>query len=326
MENPIPRYIEDAIAAEKSFETQLQGFAKEATYGDARIAFTTHAEETRQQYEMLTARLKALGGSPSTIKSALAHMFNFAPKAAQIGHDAEERSTQDLMMAFAVENAEVAMYQSMMIAAEAVHDQETVDLAKRIQQQEQQTADKVWRMIGPAAAESWRKVSSTGSEKGKEVILRYLQDAEAAERNFEDALAGFSKMGDQQEVQSLLAMMSGKARTQYHRLESRISELGGTRSTGKSFLAHLLAFTPTSAQVGHDPSEKNAQHLMITYAAASAEMAMYESLAWAAQAAGDSKTEQLARQLQADEKEDHKLAWEHLDRSDRQATLKVMKA
>ena len=56
----------------------------------------------------------------------------------------------------------------------------------------------------------------------QELVIRYLQDAEAAERNFEDALAGFSKSGEQGDVQSLLGMMSGKARTQYERLDSRL--------------------------------------------------------------------------------------------------------
>ena len=80
--------------------------------------FRQHAEETKQQYTMLTQRLEELGGSTSTIKSFLAHMFNFAPKIAQIGHDKYERQTQDLMMAYAVENAEVAMYESLAQAAQ----------------------------------------------------------------------------------------------------------------------------------------------------------------------------------------------------------------
>jgi len=321
MENPIQRYLVDAIAAEKSFETQLRGFAAEATFASAKTAFATHADETRQQYELLTARLKALGGEPSTLKSALAHLFNVAPKAAQVGHEDEERTTQDLMMAYAVENAEIAMYESLIIAAEAVSDPETIELAKQIQSQEKETAGKVWKLIPPAASQAYLKVSA--SVDGKDVLIRYLQDAEAAERNFEDALASFSKMGDQPEVQSLLAGMSAKAKTQHERLERRINSLGGSRSVAKSFLAHMLAFTPVSAQLGHAASEKNTQHLMITFAAASAEMAMYESLAAAAETAGDQETVQLARELQTEEKQDHSLAWDHLGRSARAAVTLV---
>lgn len=309
MENSIVRYLEDAIAAEKSFETQLRGFADEATAPEARQAFSTHADETRQQYELLTGRLNALGGEPSTMKSALAHFFNMAPKAAQMGHEAEERTVQDLMMAFAVENAEVAMYEAMIIAAEAVGDQETINIARRIQEQERVTAGKVWKLIAPAAAEAYRRVQSSGESN---FLANYVEDAEAAERNFEDALANFSKTGDQPEVKNLMAMMSGKARTQHERLEKRLREMGGSPSTAKSILAHVLAFTPVSAQMGHSGSEKSTQHLMITYAAAAAEMAMYESLASAAAVAGDTETVRLARELQSEENEDHTLAWNQL--------------
>jgi hypothetical protein len=43
----IKRYLEDAIAAEKSFETQLQGFSKEGDNEAAKALFQQHALETR---------------------------------------------------------------------------------------------------------------------------------------------------------------------------------------------------------------------------------------------------------------------------------------
>jgi ferritin-like metal-binding protein YciE len=319
----IKDYLEDAIAAEKSFETQLTGFAKEATYEPAKSAFALHADETREQYERLTARLKALGGSPSLLKSTLAHLFNMAPKTAQLGHQDAERTTQDLIMAYSVENAEMAMYESLILAAETANDNQTATLAREIQAQEKETAEKVWKMIGPCASQAFLQVRVSGRENEREVIVRYLQDAEAAERNFEDALAGFSKSGDQADVQSLMAMMSNKARMQHQRLEYRLKELGGDRSVGKSILAHMLAFTPISAQAGHTASEKSTQHLMITYAAAAAERGMYESLMAAADTAGDSETARLARELQREESEDFALAWEHLGKSARNALTTV---
>jgi len=324
MENPIRRYLEDAIAAEKSFETQLEGFAKEASLPEAQRMFQQHASETRTQYEMLSSRLEILGGSTSTIKSFLAHLFNSAPKVAQTGHEQEERTTQDLMMAFAVENAEVAMYEALFVAAETAGDTETAALARRIQAQEQETADKVWRVIAPSATQAYHAVKARDESASRTVVRRYVEDAEAAERNFEDALAGFGKEGEQTRGQSLFAMMSSKARTQHERLQRRLEGLGGSPSTSKSALAHLLAFTPLSAQLGHDEAEKNTQHLMITYAAAAAEMAMYEALAAVAMAAGDTETAPLGRELQAEEQEDHRLAWERLLQSARASSQAVL--
>lgn len=325
MENPITRYLQDAIAAEKSFEAQLNGFSAESTLAEARGLFSQHASETKSQHEALTARLEALGSTPSTLKSLLANIFNMSPKLAQLGHSTEERTVQDLMMAFAVENAEVAMYESLIVAADAYGDSETAALARRIQAQERETAKKVWAVIAPAAEAAFQgsQASEAGAAAG--VILRYLQDAEAAERNFIDALDGFSKAGDQEEVQSLMALMSKKAATQAERLASRIATLGGTTSTTKSLLAHLLAFAPLTAQATHDAAEKSSQHLMITYAAAAAEMAMYESLAASARKAGDTATAQLALELQGEEKEDHRWAWDQIPRSASEALGAVVK-
>lgn len=147
----ITTYLTDTVAAEKSFETQLEGFAKETEGSRAATLFRQHAGETKTQYEKLTARLEALDASPSSVKTFMAHLFNMAPKVAQIGHDESERLTQDLMMAFAVENAEIAMYESLAVAARSVGDVETERLAKAIQAEEKATAEKVWAEIGPAA-------------------------------------------------------------------------------------------------------------------------------------------------------------------------------
>src|SRR6185437_6458428 len=154
----IIRYLEDAIAAERAFETQLRGFANEGDEPEARQMFAKHAEETRTQHQLLSERLNSLGGTPSGMKSFLANMFGLAPKAAQIGYDESERMTQNLIMAFSVENSEVAMYESLALAAAAAGDSETEQLARTIQKQEQETAEKIWALLPVVAERSYRKV------------------------------------------------------------------------------------------------------------------------------------------------------------------------
>lgn len=151
-------YLEDIIAAEKSFETQLIAFSEEGDYAPAQSAFAGHARETRVQYERLTARLNTMGGSPSTMKGMIAQIFGVSPKIAQAGHDPSERVTQNLMMAHAVECAEMAMYEVFAAVAADAGDHETERLALEIQKQEKETAEKVWKMVGPAARRSIQKV------------------------------------------------------------------------------------------------------------------------------------------------------------------------
>jgi ferritin-like metal-binding protein YciE len=143
----------------------------------------------------------------------------------------------------------------------------------------------------------------------QDVIVTYIQDAEAAERNFEDTLAEFAKTGEQTVVKNFFERASSRAKTQHQRLETRLREMGGSPSTAKSILAHMLTFSTAAAQIGQNPDEKNTQHLIMCVGAAAAEMAMYESLATVAGTAGDAVTERLAKELQAEEKDDFDKAW-----------------
>jgi ferritin-like metal-binding protein YciE len=159
----IQRYLEDAIAAEQNFESQLRAFAKETDQPTVRMLFEQHADETRRQHELLEARLMALGGKPSGFKGFMAHMFGFAPKTAQMGHDPAEKGTQDLIMAYAVEHSEIAMYEALACAAAEAGDTETEALARRIQKEEKTAADKIWGVLADSARDSYRKVTTGGA-------------------------------------------------------------------------------------------------------------------------------------------------------------------
>ncbi|HEX3682536.1 MAG TPA: DUF892 family protein [Bryobacteraceae bacterium] len=143
----IKRYLEDTIAAERSFEARLRSFAVEGDDGEVQAAFLTHAEETRVQQKRLGARLQALGGGTSAVKSFLDQLFTLTPKSTQIGHSQDERLVQNLVVAFAMEKSECAMYEALATVAAAAGDAATEELARAIQAQESETADKLWRFI-----------------------------------------------------------------------------------------------------------------------------------------------------------------------------------
>lgn len=157
------RYLEDAIAAEQHFEKQLRAMAEEGDHRtDAAIQqlFRQHADETQRQRQRLITRLEALGGSPSAVKSFVANLFNFAPKAAQIGREEDERTTQNLIVAYAIEQGECAMYEGLATAAAAAGDTATERLARELQQEERIAAEKIWAHIPSCAAEALRRVTS----------------------------------------------------------------------------------------------------------------------------------------------------------------------
>ena len=165
----IQRYLQDAIASEKSFESQLRSMAEEGDNPRVQELFLSHADETKRQCDRLTSRLQVLGGSPSTAKSVLAHIFGSIPKVGQIGQKQEDRNTRNLIIAYAIEQSEVATYEALKVAAEAVGDIPTANLAEEIQREEQMAAQRIWNLVPAAARVSVERQPSgewEGSRRG----------------------------------------------------------------------------------------------------------------------------------------------------------------
>jgi ferritin-like metal-binding protein YciE len=148
-------YLEDTIAAEHSFESQTKSFAKEAEQQpeaqSACTLFTQHAKVTREDFEQLTRRLQSLGGEPSVVKGFFAEVFNLAPKLAAKGHDANEHLTQDVIMLFAIANAQVAIFIELQRIADIAEDETTGALTRAIAQKKRSAVEQVWAEIEPSA-------------------------------------------------------------------------------------------------------------------------------------------------------------------------------
>lgn len=136
-----------------------------------------------------------------------------------------------------------------------------------------------------------------------EVIRRYLQDAIAAASSFENQLRSFSSEGDDEEVRALFSLHAGQAHLQYKQLTDRLEQLGGGVSTAKDLLAHLFSTLPKLARHTQRAEERTAQDLVTAFALAQGGCGIYQALATVAQAAGDSTTETLAREFEAQQRE-----------------------
>lgn len=143
----VVRYLQDAVAAERAFEVQLRDFAQDGDDEEVQAVFATHADETGHQHERLKRRLEELGGAPSFIKGFLAQFLDVTSNIARIEHAREERTSRNLMAAFAFESGECAMYETLATIASASGDSVTAALAREIQAEERRTADKLWRFL-----------------------------------------------------------------------------------------------------------------------------------------------------------------------------------
>lgn len=154
------RYLDDAWAAEKALVPALRDMAADANDPTVKALFEEHLQMTHMQEEELEARIRALGAEPSGAKGFMNQLMAKASDLMNAGHDDYDKTTQDLMKAYATENFEMAMYQALESYATAIGDAETAQLARRIHEQERQTAERIWPQIGLAAA---RAVQAAGA-------------------------------------------------------------------------------------------------------------------------------------------------------------------
>ena len=325
VQDRINQYLVDTIGAERNFEKALSTFGKAGEQTEVQSLLSSASAKAKTQHERLEALLKSRGGTPSEGKTILAEMLAFSPLSAQIGQGAAEKNTQHLMVTYAAAAAEMAMYESLATSASAGGAQDVVSLAQTLLGEEREDAEQVWNILPRSAAESFQAELQKGKQP-QEVIARYLEDAIAAEKSFESQLVGFSEEVEEDAVKALFRQHAEETKQQYTMLTQRLEELGGSPSTLKSFVAHVFGFAPKIAQIGHDQLERQSQDLMMAYAVENAEVAMYESLAQSAQLAGDTRTYELARQIQQQEKQTAEKVWAQVAPAARKAIQSLPEA
>ena len=141
------RYLQDSVAAAKGFETELRSFSRDDDDAEVQAVFLRHAELTKRQHETLTARLRELGGGPSATKGFLAHLFTMSPRAVQLTHRAEERTSQNLIMAFTIGKSGRAMCEALSVVARTAGDLQTERLARELGDGVEALSEVTWRLL-----------------------------------------------------------------------------------------------------------------------------------------------------------------------------------
>ena len=139
------------------------------------------------------------------------------------------------------------------------------------------------------------------AESSADVIKRYVADAIAGGKSLETRLEEFSKEASSEAVRAVFHQHALKMKEQAERWTARLNGLEGNAPLAKGFRAFIFGLTPRHASLGSEKEESTAQRLALVYAAENSAVAVYESLATMAEAAGDTETAQLASSIQSEE-------------------------
>jgi ferritin-like metal-binding protein YciE len=140
-------------------------------------------------------------------------------------------------------------------------------------------------------------------EEPQERLIRYLQDAHAAEVGIAGVLKDAVSSLNNEQARSLFAEHLAVTESQADRLEARLNALGSDTSGGKNFLNTLMGKISDLMNAGHDEYDKTTQDIIKAYSTEHLEIGMYTSMAAYAQAIGDVETATLAQEIMAEEEE-----------------------
>jgi ferritin-like metal-binding protein YciE len=148
------RYLQDAHAAEVGVRKMLEGFVDDTDDQSIKMMFQEHLTITRTQEDRLEQCLRKYNAEPSDGKGFMNSLMAKIGDFIQGGHDQYDKNTQNLIKAYATEHLECAMYEALMTYAKGVGDQDVVQVAETIQNEEKETADRLWPMISKYATAS----------------------------------------------------------------------------------------------------------------------------------------------------------------------------
>lgn len=149
IEERLVSYLADAHSLEQNALAQLRTGAETAGDESLKRVFAEHLAETEEHERLISQLLESYGERSSTFKDLAqkgsAMMMGMAAKAAP------DSTGKLAIQAYAFEHVEIASYQMLCVVAERAGDQQTVEVARRILQQEQQAAHKLEDLLDQVA-------------------------------------------------------------------------------------------------------------------------------------------------------------------------------
>jgi ferritin-like metal-binding protein YciE len=294
-EEQLVKYLTDAYSIEEQALAQLKLAPKIA--GDPKLeqAFKEHLTETEEQERLLEERLEAHGASPSKIKNAVmaAGGVGFA-LFAKLKPD-----TPGILTAhsYSYEALEQASYEALMHVAEKVGDNETVEAARKIRDQEIAMKERLADCFDVAVEASLRVLDPDDMDVQ---LNKYLADAHAIEAQAIKLLEKGQKIAGDAELANLFDEHLEETREQQRLVQERLTAREGRTNSLKDAALGLGALN----WGGFFAAQPDTPGKLCAFAFAfeHLEIGGYEQLKRVAERAADGHAIQMAESILAEER------------------------
>src|SRR3954452_10840941 len=136
------QYLNEAYGKEQELETALTAHIQMAERDAYKKRLQQHLKETKDHSRQLKRRMKALGGQPAIVETAVGKVMATAkgPIHALRGTGIEEKQLKNAKTEYSEEAEEIATYTAIEALAEAVGDRDTAKVARSIRRDEERMA------------------------------------------------------------------------------------------------------------------------------------------------------------------------------------------
>ena len=295
IEEHLTKYLTDAHSLEEQALQQLRLAPRMAGEPELAAAFREHLVETERHERLVRERLEARDAKPSRFKDA-------AMRAGGIGFLLFARTQPDTpgklaAHAYSFEHLEIAAYELLARVASVAGDQETADVARRIQEDERRMADRLAGAFDRAAEASLRALGAAALD---ERLVKYLADAHALEAQAIELLEKAPEIGGDPELERVYREHLDESREHQRLVRERLEARGSGPSALKDAAMRLGALNWGMFFQAHpDTPGKLAA---FAFGFEHLEIAGYEELKRVAQRAGDEATVQVADRILAQER------------------------
>jgi ferritin-like metal-binding protein YciE len=295
LQDQLTKYLTDAHAIEEQALAQMRTAPKIAGDPEIASAFSRHLTETEGHERLVRERLEARGARPAPVKDLVAALTGKGFVAfARVQPDTPGKLVAH---AFSYEHMEFAAYELLARVAELAGDHQTVDVARRIGEQEHAMAERLGSSFDLAVEASLRELSP---EDLQTQLNRYLGDAHAIEVQAMKLLEKSADLAGTSELAA--AYEEHRAETEEHErlVRARLEARGDAPSAIKDAALRVGALNwGAFFKVQPDTPAKLAA---FAYAFEHLEIGSYEMLKRTAHRAADAETERMAERVIAEER------------------------
>src|SRR3954452_6268977 len=295
LDEQITKYLTDVHSIEEQALAQLRLAPRIAGSPSLGSMYPEHLNETHGQERAVRERLEQRGAQPSTVKDVAGRVGGWGMVLfARVNPDSPGKLA---MHAFSYAHMELAAYEVVRRVAGRAADPATIELARRVGEQERAMADRVAARWDEAVEAS---LAEKGAEDLQTELVKYLRDAHALEAQAMQLLEAGPKIADARSLAAFFSEHLEQTREHQRLVDERLAahDAGPSRFQAAGMRVGALNIG-TFFKGQPDTPAKLAG---FAYAFEALETGAYELLSRVARRAGDEETVSVAQRIVAEER------------------------